>query len=720
MYSKLSNWVTSVLDPARWNHKQAHALDAVRARRDALAELSPADLQAFARDVTTPEDAIAACALAVEHVLGMRPFDVQLLGAIAMANGKIAEMQTGEGKTLTAVMTVFWLSRRGGPVHVLTANDYLARRDSEWMGPVYRFLGLSCGYLSQTSTPAERRAIYACDVMYATANEVGFDYLRDGLAATADDLVQTELRHVLIDEADSILIDEARIPLVIAGGEAVPAELVRRIDDVVRTLRPHFDFHRDEFARNVLLTDPGAAKVEAALLCHNLYDNVGLFTAVTDSLHAHVLLRRDVDYLVRDGRIQLVDEFKGRIADQRRWPAGLQLALEAKERLVLQPQGRILGTITLQSLIRLYETVCGMTGTAATQAAELGRIYKLEVEVIAPNRPVIRTDVPDVMFADSAARDHAVIAEIARVHATGQPVLVGTASVADSERLSALLRSHDIPHHVLNARNDAEEARIIAQAGALGAVTISTNMAGRGTDIILGGNPPTDGGRVRELGGLYVIGTCRHEARRVDHQLRGRSGRQGDPGRSRFFLSFDDDLLVRFGVRNILRLEDLSVEGAVDHVQRIIEGQNLEIRRTLFKYDQVLEGHRNVTQTIRRSLLLGDTDCSHPEAALLVIDEIWADYLADITELKSGIHWVSFGGKDPFHAFLQEAESIFEDARTRMEAAIADPATAASTGTFQRGATWTYLTSDQPLGDINQRFFRGIMEKVRVWRAAVR
>jgi preprotein translocase subunit SecA len=719
VFRSFTQRVASLLDPTQRSRKEARTLETVLARRDALSSQPAGELQRKAREAASIEDAIAVAALAVEHVLGMRPFDVQILGAIAMANRKIAEMQTGEGKTLTAVMTVFWLSR-SGPVHVLTANDYLARRDCEWMGPVYRFLGLSCGFLAQSSTPAERRAAYACDVMYATPNEVGFDYLRDGLAATADDLVQSDLCHALIDEADSILIDEARIPLVIAGGEAAPADVVRRIDEVVRTLRPYIDFHRDEFARNVLLTDTGAAKVEAALFCHNLYDNVTLFTAVTDSLHAHVLLHRDVDYLVRDGRIQLVDEFKGRIADQRRWPAGLQLALEAKEGLALQPQGRILGTITLQSLVRLYETTCGMTGTAATQAAEFARIYNLEVEVIPSNKPVIRADDPDVMFADSEARDRAVIEEIVKAHAKGQPVLVGTASVADSERVSNRLKTRGVPHHVLNARNDAQEARIIAQAGSLGAVTISTNMAGRGTDIILGGNPPTDGGRVRELGGLYVIGTCRHEARRIDHQLRGRAGRQGDPGRSRFFLSFDDDLLVRFGLRHILRPEDFSVEGAVDHVQRIIEGQNLEIRRTLFKYDQVLEGHRNVTQSIRRSLLLGETECANRQAALLAIDEIWADYLADIAEWKSGIHWVSFGGRDPFHTFLQEAEAIFEEARARMQAAIEDPEAAGPSGDFQRGATWTYLTSDQPLGDLNQRFFRGIGEKVRLWLAGVR
>lgn len=713
MWSDIAKRVSALLDPARWNPRTARQLEAVLARRDALASVPVAELR---KHCETLEDAIAAAAIAVEHVLGLRAFDVQILGALAMANGKIVEMQTGEGKTLTAVMTAFWKARTGA-VHVLTANDYLARRDCEWMGPVYRLLGLTCGFLTQASTPDQRRTAYACDVMYATPNEVGFDYLRDGLATAQAELVQGDLQHALIDEADSILIDEARIPLVIAGGQSVPAELVRRIDSAVRTLRPHFHYHRDEFARNVLLTDAGAASIEAALSCQNLYDNAGLFTAVSDSLHAHVLLRRDVDYLVRDGRIQLVDEFKGRVADQRRWPAGLQLALEAKENLPLQPQGRILGTITLQSLIRLYETTCGMTGTAATQAAEFERIYKMAIEVIPPDKPVIRVDEPDVMFAEGEARDRAVIGEISGAHAKGQPVLVGTASVADSERLSAMLHQRGIPHHVLNARNDAEEARIIAQAGALHAVTISTNMAGRGTDIILGGNPPTGADRVRELGGLYVIGTCRHEARRIDHQLRGRSGRQGDPGRSRFLLSFDDNLLVRFGLQQILRPEDFSVEGAVDHVQRIIEGQNLEIRRTLFKYDQVLEGHRHVTQTIRRSVLFGDVECPDSQTALLAIDEIWADYLAEIAELKSGIHWVSFGGKDPFHTFLQEAEAIFADARSRMEAAIADPQANGPSEDFQRGATWTYLTSDQPLGDINQRFFRGVGEKVKMFLA---
>jgi len=651
-------------------------------------------------------DCIAAASVAIERILHLDPFDEQILGAIAMSEGKIVEMQTGEGKTLTAVMTASFLAANGRAVHVLTANDYLARRDAEWMGPVYQALGFTTGFIQQGMTPAERRSAYDCDIVYATPNEVGFDLLRDGLALHPDELVHREFDVALIDEADSILIDEARIPLVIAGGEAPPKDLVESLARIARSLHLYADFQVDAHGRNVLLTDLGAEKVERALGVPNLYDDPSLFTAVTDALHAQVLLRRDIDYIVRGGEIQIVDEFKGRIAELRRWPAGLQTALEAKESLPLRTQGRILGSITLQSLVKLYPQLCGMTGTALTQAEELWKVYSLEVVPIPTHRPMIRIDRPDVIFPTRRDRDNALHREIATQHAAGRPVLVGTASVADSERLSASLSQTAIPHRVLNARNDAEEAAIIAQAGQRGAVTISTNMAGRGTDIRLGEGVP-------ELGGLYVIGASRHEARRIDHQLRGRAGRQGDPGESRFFLSLEDELMLRFGLAQVLQSTPNPAE-ALSHIQRVIEGENLEVRKTLLKYDQLIENQRRVVQTLRIDLLVGERECSGPRAALLRIDDLWSSYIATIAEMKSGIHWVSFGGKNPLDTFLHAAAALFEELLPSIEEAIADPANCGLSGILERGATWTYVTTDQPLGDMNQRLARGIMNKLRV------
>lgn len=655
---------------------------------------------------TSLVDSIAAARLAIERELHVQPFDVQLLGAVAMADGKVVEMQTGEGKTLTAVMPAAYFAANGHAVHVLTANDYLARRDAEWMGPVYRALGLSVGYIQQGMAAGQRREAYDCDIVYATPNEVGFDLLRDNLALRQEDLVLREFGVALIDEADSILIDEARIPLVIAGGEAPPRDLVERLARIARSLQRYADYQIDEHGRNVLLTDWGTEKVERALGVANLYDDPGLFTAVTDALHAEVLLRRDVDYLVKGDEIQIVDEFKGRIAELRRWPAGLQTALEAKESLPLRAQGRILGSITLQSLVKLYEKLCGMTGTALTQAEEFWTVYKLEVVPVPTHRPVVRKDQPDVIFPRRYDRDHALVREIEKAHRDGRPVLVGTASVADSERFSRLLAQSGIPHRVLNARNDAEEAGIIAQAGQRGAVTISTNMAGRGTDIRLGEG-------VEELGGLYVIGTSRHEARRIDHQLRGRAGRQGDRGESRFFLSLEDDLMRRFGLAAALHRTADPGE-ALRHVQRVIEGENLEVRKTLLKYDQLIENQRRMVQSMRLEVLLGERECAMPRAALLRIDDLWSNYIAEIAEMRAGIHWVSFGGKNPLDTFLHDAADLFAELLPEIEEAIEDPANCGMPEDYERGATWTYVTTDQPLGDMNQRLARGIMNKLRV------
>ncbi len=739
-------------------HDTEDQLHAIVQRREELRSLSDADLRTAAaqlRENAAPNviETFALAAAVSERVLGLSLFDVQILGALAMQRGDIAEMQTGEGKTLAAVPAIIWFALQGRGAHVLTANDYLARRDAAWMGGIYQWFGLSVAHISQDMAAAQRRASYASDITYATANEVGFDFLRDDLARHESELVQRGFGFAVIDEADSILIDEARIPLVIAGGLPEDSAAAYRIDSIVAGLRRHVHYALDENARNVRLTDAGIQRVEEALGCGSLFDerNLAIITAAQDALHAHALLHRDVDYVVKGGAIELVDEFKGRIAENRRWPAGLHSAVEAKEQLKLKTQGRILGSITVRSLVRMYELVCGMTGTAATQAAEFWREYKLPVTTIPTNRPMIREDLPDIVYADKIARRRAVAEEIRRVHATGRPILVGTASVEESEALSRELESAAIPHSVLNARNDEAEAEVIAQAGAIGAVTVSTNMAGRGTDILPGGNPPQDRERVLELGGLYVIVTTRHEARRLDNQLRGRAGRQGDPGTSRFFVSLEDELLVRFGI-------DKNPD--IESVQRTAESQNFEIRQSLWKYDTAVEYHRRQMYEMRREILLSPewsvSSCARDagafeelveaageqavetagrEMALAIIDDVWSDYLSNVTELRGSVIWTSWGVGDPvrqmlaggvefaepLQKFLQGELKIYEDFERCVEEGIAEALETAKVcdgkiefqgaDKLERGATWTYVTTDQPFGTFTERVIRGLRLK---------
>jgi preprotein translocase subunit SecA len=671
-------------------------------RRAELGAFSDAELKAINwRGMDLP-DVVALTTVVAERVLGLKMFDVQLQGALALTAGKIAEMQTGEGKTLAASPAVVWYAREGAGVHVMTVNDYLARRDAQWMGGIYEFLGLSVGHVQQGMDLEERRRAYACDITYATANEIGFDYLRDSLALYPLEQAHRPFAAAVIDEADSILIDEARIPLVIAGGEAGEAPLAYQVDRVTRFFRRGRHFTLDEYARNIALTDVGIHAIETSFGCGNLFveQNLPLLTAVQDSLHAHALLRRDVDYLVKNGAIESVDEFKGRIAENRRWPAGLHTAIEAKEGLALKTQGRILGSITLQNLISLYPMVSGMTGTAATQADEFRLVYGFEVAVIPSNRPMIRVDRPDRVYARKSDKERAVLEEIRRLHASGRPVLVGTRSVEESESLSSRLQ--DIPHQVLNARHEEQEAGMIARAGQLGAVTISTNMAGRGTDIQLGPG-------VADLGGLHVIGTNRHESRRIDNQLRGRAGRQGDPGSSEFFVSLQDDLLLKYGAKN----------PDIENVQRIAEGQNLEIRRFLHKYESAIEGQRQKIQQRRQGILTGETPVSSEFERLVslrTIDDLWADYLATITDLREGVQWISWGGRDPLHEYLTSVDTLFIQLEEQLDAEIAEQlevAEASGLDPSQRGATWTYLTTDQPFGTATERIMRGLVRKYR-------
>jgi preprotein translocase subunit SecA len=683
-------------------------MDEVRTLRDGFIRLDDESLRRAARNATRLPDVVAVTAVVASRVLGLQMFDAQLEGALALAHGRIVEMQTGEGKTLAAVPAVAWYARSGGGVHVLTANDYLAGRDAEWMGETYRWLGLSVAAVAQEMTSEERRSAYRRDITYASATELGFDYLRDGLALHPHEQVLRPFAVAVIDEADSILLDEARIPLVIAGGTMEPSDVAVDADRVVRHLMPHAHFTFDQMANNVALTPRGVAEVERLLPCSNLYDagHLAVMTAVQDALHARTLLRRDVDYLVQDSAVLSIDELKGRVVRDRRWPAGLQTALELKEQVTRHRQGRVLGSITMENLIALYPAVCGMTGTADAQASEFRELYGLEVASIAPNRPVIRSDHPDRGFATRAEKEDALLDEIRRRHRSRQPVLVGTSSVEESERLSA--RLHDVPHEVLNARNEEAEAAIVARAGESDAVTISTNMAGRGVDIRLGAG-------VTELGGLHVIGTNRHESSRIDRQLRGRAGRQGDPGSSQFFVSLQDPLLIKYADGPGTQLS------SCDHLQRVAEGQSLGCRLFLRKYETLVEGQRQQIADRRQRVLTAHVDrglepgeqSSASELERLVtldaIDDLWSDYLAVVSELRASTIWVSLGGGNPFREYLRTVHTMFQELIRTMDEEIAARLERAATHGIeprQRGATWTYLTTDEPFGTMTERLMR--------------
>ncbi len=689
----MSSWWRSIVPERR---SVASDVDEVRRLQRVYAALDDEGLRETADRAERLPEVVAATAVVASRVLGLDMFDVQLQAALALAGGTIVEMQTGEGKTLAAVPAIVWHARTRQGVHVLTANDYLARRDADWMGGIHRRLGLSVGVIQQSMTSEARHAAYRCDVTYGTANEVGFDYLRDQLALHVGDQVLRPFAAALFDEADSALIDEARIPLVIAGGDTGSDDAPALADRAVRVLsRWHYTIH--EAGRNVALTPSGIEAIEGTLGCADLFAAAGnpIMAAVQDALHAHTLLRRDVDYVVHDGHVLSVDEFKGRIVRERRWPGGLQTALEWKEGVRRKVQGRVLGSITLENLVALYPTVCGMTGTAATQAQDFREMYGLEVEIIPTHRPVIRIDHPDRLFETTAGKEAAVIDDVRTEHAKGRPVLVGTSSVQESESLSRQLG--DVAHCVLNARNEEAEAAIIARAGERGAVTISTSMAGRGVDIRLGPG-------VAELGGLHVVGTGRYDSRRIDHQLRGRAGRQGDPGSSRFFVSSEDPLMVKFASECM----------PPDDAQRIAEGQHLDVRLFLRKYEAVVEGQRLAIGERRRRVLTGEEVCDSElerVVTLRTIDDLWADYLAGVSDLRAGTIWTSLGASNPFATYIARIHAMFQE----FEQAIAEElpvrlAQAAATGIDlrQRGATWTYLTTDEPFGPISERFMRGL------------
>ncbi len=613
-------------------------------------------------------EAFAVVREVAKRTLGMRHFDVQLVGGIVLHEGKIAEMKTGEGKTLVATLSAYLNALEGKGVHVVTVNDYLARRDVQWMGKIYNFLGLSVGVIQHDASflydpqyrvsdkrfdrlrPCSKKEAYLADITYGTNNEFGFDYLRDNMRYSLDELCQRELNYAIVDEVDSILIDEARTPLIISGPSEESTEIYYAVNKIVKYLKPEEDFKLDEKLKSIVLTEQGSQKSEKLLSINNLYDpsNIQVVHHINQAIRAHYFFKKDVDYVVKDGKILIVDEFTGRLLPGRRWSDGLHQAIEAKEGLKIEAENQTLATITFQNYFRMYKKLAGMTGTADTEASEFAEIYNLEVVVIPTHKPMIREDYPDAVYKTEKAKFEAVVREIEDCYNMGRPVLVGTTSIEKSELISKMLKKKGIPHSVLNAKYHDKEAEIIAQAGRVGAITIATNMAGRGTDILLGGNPEflaremlagkdyseeeyektlekakeicrQEHEKVVSLGGLHIIGTERHESRRIDNQLRGRAGRQGDPGSSRFYLSLEDELLRLFGgerlqsLMHFLKIEDDTpienkmVSKAIENAQKRVEAHNFDIRKHLLKYDDVMNSQRKEIYSFRKEVLESDS-----------------------------------------------------------------------------------------------------------------
>ena len=558
-------------------------------------------------------EAFAVVREASTRILGMRPFDVQMIGGIVLHQGKISEMKTGEGKTLVATMPIYLNALSGKGVHLVTVNDYLAKRDSEWMGQIYKFLGLTVDCIVHGLDDRERKQAYGADVTYGTNNEFGFDYLRDNMKFRLEELVQRDLHYAIVDEVDSILIDEARTPLIISGPAEKSTELYFRVNRIIPQLQEEAHFTKEEKTRSVSLNEDGVARVERLLGIENLYDarNMTLNHHVQQALRAHALFQRDVDYIVKEGQVIIVDEFTGRLMPGRRYSEGLHQALEAKENVKVENENQTLASITFQNYFRMYEKLAGMTGTADTEAAEFAKIYKLEVVVIPTHQNMVRQDFADCIYRTEPEKFKAVAQEIKELNSIQRPVLVGTISITKSEKLSEMLKRSGVPHKVLNAKHHEQEAEIVARAGQPGAVTISTNMAGRGTDIVLGPG-------VVDVGGLHIIGTERHEARRIDNQLRGRAGRQGDPGSSRFYLSLEDDLMRIFAADRLSGLmqrigmaEDEPIEHgliskAIENAQSRVEAHNFSIRKNIIEYDDVMNQQREIIYRQRREALVGD------------------------------------------------------------------------------------------------------------------
>ena len=741
------------------NQKRSLAIvDQAAARVAKLNARSDEDLVARAREITASGEVadaaefLAILSIAATRTLGMTPFPVQLQAVLRLLEGDVIQMATGEGKTLVGAMANTGFGLMGKRVHSVTVNDYLAARDAEWMGPLVKFFGLTVAAVTESMTTDERRKAYKANIVYAPVNEIGFDVLRDQLITDRADAVQHGADVALIDEADSVLVDEALVPLVLAGNEPGTAP-GGRITDLVRRLKKNQHYVVDEDGRNASLTDVGARLLERQLGITSLYDDehVGsTLVQVNLALHAHALLTRDVHYIVRDGKVALIDASKGRVADLQRWPDGVQAAVEAKEGLAVTEGGRILDTITLQALMHRYPMVCGMTGTAVEATDQLRSFYDLRVSVIDRNEPLQRFDEADRVYATIRDKNRAIIDEIKAIHDTGQPVLVGTQDVAESEALAEALREYDIDVNVLNAKNDAEEARIIAEAGDIGRVTVSTQMAGRGTDIKLGGADENDHDAVVKLGGLAVIGTSRHRTARLDNQLRGRAGRQGDPGLALFFVSLEDDVVVVGGAGEEVTarpaadgsIESKRIRDWIEHCQRVTEGQLLEIHSQTWKYNKLLADQRDIIDKRRAELL--DTDRAWQEifersarATLLEkepprdtlvraareimlyhLDLGWSDHLALMDDVRESIHLRAIARETPIDEFHRIAVREFKElAQRAVDNAVdtfnevpidADGAHLEEQGLARPSATWTYMVSDNPLAGSGNSLLRGI------------
>lgn len=729
----LSEWAAALPDGEIPD--AAHALDLLDAKRPEYGRFL-----ALSREVA-------------DRTIGMRPFDVQLRGALRILSGDVVEMSTGEGKTLAGAIAAAGYALRGHGVHVISVNDYLARRDAEWMQPFFAAFGLEVGYVTEGSTSAERLAAYAADITYGSVNEIGFDVLREQLCVDPKDLIDPDPQVAIVDEADSVLVDEALVPLVLAGsttGDTPGDEIMA----AVRGLREDVHFEVDAERKNIFLTDAGAVEVEKRLGGIDLYseEHVGTtLVRVNVALHASVLLRRDVHYIVRDGRVKLINASRGRVAELQRWPDGLQAAVEVKEGVEVSESGEILDTITVQGLIGRYGTVCGMTGTAIAAGEQFRRFYGLGVSEIPRNAECIREDEPDRVYETHDQKFAALAAFVADRHATGQPILVGTHDVAESEELAAALAGAGVSCRVLNAKNDAEEAAIIAEAGRRGAVTVSTQMAGRGIDIKLGGSDESGRDEVVGLGGLCVVGSGRHLTERLDDQLRGRAGRQGDPGLSVFFASLEDEV-VRSGAPDEAvhgepdedgLLDSDRVRDLVDHAQRVTEGKLLATHETTWKYSQLMSDHRKILEPRRLKLLMTDAAAEEmreacPERWQEVVDEIgedvagsaareimlyhldrgWSEHLAYLTDVRESIHLRALGRENPLDEFhrlaIESFRSLAETARTESvetfeKTEIGDGGSGLNLAALARPtSTWTYMVHDNPLAAGGADSFGGL------------
>ncbi|CAB0599903.1 accessory Sec system translocase SecA2 [Corynebacterium diphtheriae] len=724
-----------------------------------FASLSDADVVARAHecaqhsDDESRADLLALLSIGAQRSLSMNPFNVQLQAVLRILEGDVIHMATGEGKTLVGAMASVGYALQGKRVHSITVNGYLAERDAEWMGDLVRYFGLTVSAVTESLNTEQRRRAYASSIVYAPVTEIGFDVLRDQLVTQRSHAVQNGADVAIVDEADSVLIDEALVPLVLAGNEPGTAP-AGRITEIVRRLKENEHYSVDEDRRNVSLNDKGAALVEQVLGIQSLYDDAHVGTTLVQvnlALHAQALLIRDVHYIIRDGKIALIDASKGRVAQLQRWPDGVQAAVEAKEGLVVTEGGRILDTLTLQSLMGRYPIVCGMTGTAVEATDQLRQFYDLRVSVIEPHKQSQRFDEADRVYATQAEKFRALVKEIELLHTTGQPVLIGTSDVSESEELAQALQARDITVNVLNAKNDAEEAQIIAEAGDIGRVTVSTQMAGRGTDIRLGGANERDRDAVVAKGGLAVIGSSRHRSSRLDNQLRGRAGRQGDPGLSLFFVSLEDDVVVVGGAGEEIkalpdadgRIDSKRITDFVAHCQRVTEGQLLEIHSQTWKYNKLLADQRVIIDERRARLL--DTDQAWVELseavpekahklsdkldpAILVqaarevmlyhLDRCWSDHLALMDHVRESIHLRTIARETPLDEYHRIAVREFKQlAQRAVDLAVEtfrdvtidqDGAHLADAGLTRPSATWTYMVSDNPLSNNNRSVINGI------------